>query len=293
MNPDQRIIAISAFIVFLILVGFGASVAKIYDDRNYYIPSHESCPTFPELNEFEAVKHYDQWTWRYKVRNDVYNARVEHYCPTAQHDTNVFINGKFAGRSDGKIATTVSKTYVRDCHGKKKYVMRTGNTFETIVNMNKIFVSFELREYNNKSSGDQNDVIAYVEQFNFFTNEYTIKDKFGTSISKLYMNKYQAQWWTWEFTIYNQSHPAGNPLILLMIAGKSSFSETTKDDEGNEKYNTDICNSYFWTTSLIIIIILCIIGFFVVSGIIIICVKMWENRNRSGYGNYGGYRLFN
>lgn len=288
MNENQLTLCAS-FVIFLILLGFGASLAGIYDNRNYYVANNVDCPVFPLLDKFQAEKHYDQWTWRYKVRNGDYHARVEHYCPTTQHDTNVFIDGKFAGRSDGKILTTVSKTFVRDCHGKKKFVMRTGDMFETIVNMNKIFVSFELRDYKTDASGEENDVIAYVEQFSFFYYDFTIRDKYDAPIAKLYMNKYQFQWWTWEFTIYNKTHPAANPMILLMIAGKASFSETTTDDNGDEQYNTDICNNYFWTMSLIMIIILCVIGLFVLCAVVFGVTKWWNNRDH--YSTNSNYYL--
>jgi hypothetical protein len=271
----------------MIIFGFGLSVAIIYDKRNHYLQQHEHCPTFSKVDKFLAEKQVlSQWHWRYKVRNSGIKSKAELYCPTIQKDSNIFMNGIFVGRSDGKILTTVSKTFIKDCHGKKKFIIRTGNTFETIVNMNKIFVSFELKEY---SSTQENEVIAYSEQFNFFTNDIKIKDKNNVDIARMYMNKYQFSAWTWEYSIYNQSHPATDPLVLMIISSKSSFSETAKDKEGNDEYVTDACNSYFWVLSLIYIICLSCVGAFILLGIgRVIYLKYQDYRDNNSLG----YRLF-
>lgn len=283
---------IVSFILFLL--GCILSVAIIHGERNHYLPEDEKCPVFSRPASFSAEKQvFDRWNWRYKVRNNDITARSDLYCPTIQKDSNIFMDGKFVGRSDGKILTTVSKTYIRDCHGKKIFVIRTGNTFETIINMNKILVSFELRKYNKNKDGkenegnEENEVIAYSEQFNFFTNDISILDKNQNVIARLYMNKYQFQAWTWEYTIYNASHPASDPLILLIISTKSSFSETTKDDDGNDTYATDICNSYFWSISLILIIIA---GLIVIGLLAMLCFMI---KQQEGFNFNFGMRSIN
>ncbi len=37
--------------------------------------------------------------------------------------------------------------------------------------------------------------------------------------------------WNWEFTIFNASHPASDPLLLTMLAGQRAFSEKPKDTD--------------------------------------------------------------
>ena len=39
--------------------------------------------------------------------------------------------------------------------------------------------------------------------------------------------------------VSNHEHPVGDPLLLQILAGKTSFSDGDNDD-------TDICNNYFW-----------------------------------------------
>lgn len=271
------LVILSLVLIGLAFIGLAFSVVGIYDNRNHYIPNDEECETIAPLDSFSAVKQItSQWHWIYKVRNDAISARSEQYCPTVKHDVNIFKNGKFLGRTDGKILTTVSKTFIRDCHGKKIYVIRTGDAFETIVNMNKIFVSFELREYSSDPNVE-NEVIAYAEQFNFFTNEILLKDKYHKSVSKMYMNKYQFQSWTWEYTVYNNTHPAGNPLILMLISAKSSFSETTTDSDGNTKDTTDMCNEYFVAVSIISIIFVSVVGFVILLYLGIFVKKQYKN----------------
>jgi hypothetical protein len=118
-------------IIFLIgagialLIGLTIWVVVIFEQRNHYLPDHTECPTIPPMDSFDAVKKITgQWNWRYRVRNSMVSAKSEMYCPTTQYDVNVFKEGQLVGRSDGKILTTVSKTYIRDCHGKKIFVMR-------------------------------------------------------------------------------------------------------------------------------------------------------------------------
>ncbi len=276
-----------AIFVGAVIFALGVHVTYIYDQKNHYIDDSHECPSIPRVDKFKAEKQLtSQWNWRYSAR-DAFSAKVEQYCPTLQHDVNIFYEGRFVGRSDGKILTTVSKTFLRDCHGKKIYVLRTGDAFETIVNMNKIWVSFELREYNTDASGEENEVIAYAEQFNFFTNEFELKDKYGNKISKLYMNKYQIQKWTWEFTIYNKTHACGDPFVLMSIAGKSSFSETTTDNDGDTKDQTDMCNTYFRVVSILMLCIVSVVGAVVLIFCFVVAKDKYQNWN-SSYSSING-----
>ena len=253
-----------AVCIALVVIGFGISVAVIHGEQDYSLSHHEDCPEFPHLDKFIAEKRlWDQWHWTYKVKE--YSGRIEHYCPTVKHDVNVFLEGKFAGRSDGKIVTAVSKTYIKDCHGKIKYTVRTGDIFETIINGNKIFVSFELR------MGNEGEVVAYADQTNFFSNHIVLRDKEGNKVSELERDLVTLSLWTWVIRVKDHDHSAGDPLLLQILAGKTAFSD---DDDA-----TDICNSYFWTVSWIVLAV-------VILACIMACAAVYYLVKNQGLGRY-------
>jgi hypothetical protein len=243
--------------IFLILLGFGISEIVIYEGRDHSLSGDHDCPEIERLDKFTAEKQlWDQWHWTYKIQE--YSGRIEHYCPTLKHDVNIFYEGKFAGRSDGKIVTAVSKTYIKDCHGKIKYTVRTGDVFETIVNGNKIFVSFELR------LGNEDEVVAYADQTNFFSNHIVLRNTDGDKVSELERDLVTVSLWTWEIKVLDHDHPAGDPLLLQILAGKTAFSD---DDD-----STDICNNYFWILAWAFLAVGILI-FFVVGYLIYECIR--------------------
>jgi hypothetical protein len=218
-------------VIFIIPFVFAMSLVGIHDASNrVYQSSNTVCPNMRALNltRFTATKKIlSQWNWRYEVNE--FDSKVVQRCNTVQHDVDVFFNGDFIGRTDGKIATTVSKNYITDCHGDTLYTSRTADAFETLVNSNKIIVSYELRD-------NGNNVVAYADETNFFSNDINIKDINGNVVANLYRGISIP--WEWTIKIYDQNADGANPLVLLAIAGKASFS-----DNGSK---TDICNNYFW-----------------------------------------------
>ncbi len=224
---DSIIIIISFIFVCLVLLGFGISEIILWKNRLPYVSGN--CTTFPDLDTFSATKSLSsQWKWKYKF--DQFDGKIEHTCPSTQADVNVYVNGKIVARSDGKIATTTSRTYINDCNGKSIYETQTASPWETIINQNKIIVSFLLKDLSN-------NVLAYVEGEHFFTDDIEIKDVNGNAVANMKRNKLTLSKWKWEFTRIKKGHPGSDPRVLTTIAGKKSFSE---DDE------TDVCNKYFY-----------------------------------------------
>lgn len=252
---------ICILIIVIIIIGFGISVAVIYSERNHYVPSGTECPVPPQLSQVIAEKQLlDQWHWQYNVKE--YGAYFQQYCPTNEHDVNVFVGGKFAARSDGKILTVTSTTYIRDCHGKIKYTTRTGNAFQTFINGNGIFVSFELR-----LGGNNGPIVAYADEKNFFSNDVKIKDINGNLVTEMNRNLVTISPYSWQYNIHNTSHPAGDIVMLMTISGKISFSNTGEGNSNNNN-NTDMCNGYFWSVAWIVLTLACFIACVV---IVVIC----------------------
>ncbi len=262
MNGGDACCGFMIFLIAGLIFGLGISVVIIYTERNDYAGKGETCPTVSLLDRVVAEKKLlKQWHWTYKVQE--YNAQFEQYCPTTQHDVNVFVDGKFAMRSDGKIVTTLSTTHILDCHGDVVYTTRTANIFDTIINGNKIFVSFELR-----SGNEHGDIIAYADQTNFFSNEVKIRDIHGNLIVEMNRNLLTFSPYTWEYKFHNQTHPAANILMLMTITGKVSFSDS--DD------STDVCNSYFWGVSWFTVAILSAVALVIVVTVGYICICAGE-----------------
>jgi len=263
-NENHKII-ISVIIVFVILLGFGISEVVIYTKGIKFGSS--PCSQFPSnLTYYTATKDIlSQWHWRYEF--DQFLGSIYQKCPTLTHDARIEIGGTLVAGSDGKVFTVVSQNYILDCTGNKIFQTRTGSAFNTIINQNQIVVSFEVMDMSD-------NVIAYVGGTHFFTDIIVLNDIYGNVIAQLYRNTVSIKW-VWEFTIYNVSHPATDPRLLTLMAGKKSFSD---DDD-----KTDICNSYFWGVVWFFVAVACVI--FLV-GIACLCLFFDAHCSDSKSGGY-------
>jgi len=237
-----------------IIVGFGISEIVILTNGKNYVGNSQDCPIFPNATSFVAEKKiFSQWHWKYGFVD--FDGSIQQHCPTIEHDVDVYINGHLLGRSDGKIFTTVTLTYINDCHGKTLYAMRTGDAWEALINGIRIVVSFELMD------PTQTDVYAYIEGKSFFDDSFDIKDTSGNIVSHM-DRQYFENPWTWRFTRYDTNHAGSDPLVMSIIAGHQSFTD--------DKDSTDACNSYFYDVGYILIAVLgliflvaCVILYFV------------------------------
>ena len=235
---------IGAICFVAILIGFGISEIVILTEGNKYVTYSQECTQFPNITSFTAEKQiFSQWHWTYKFLQ--FDGGIEQKCPTLQHDTNIYVNGNLVARSDGKILSLVTLTYVKDCHGNTIYVTRTGNAWETMINGNRIWISFQLM------TADQDQMLAYVDGTHFFNDDINIKSMDGTIVANL-QRKYFEVPRKWQFNIYNQNHPGADPRVLSLIAGRRSFTGSKDDD-------TDVCNSYFFSVGYTLIAILSVI----------------------------------
>ena len=228
------------------LVGFGISEIAIHSKGTAY--SSSDCPSFPaNLTSWTATKQYlSQWNWEYQF--DQFDGYIYQKCPTLTHDAKVKLGGALTAVSDGKVFSVLSENYIRDCKGNVLFLCRTGDVFETLINKNKIQVSFELRD----SAGAT--TLAYVAGTHFFSDTIELLDATdanpGTPVATL-SRKILAIPWKWEFTIHQPNHPASDPRLLSLMAGKKAFSDS--DD------STDVCNQYFWGVAYLFLAIAIII----------------------------------
>jgi hypothetical protein len=250
-------------LVLLFIVVSGISDSVIYSNYKHITDGSNACPTFPHnITSFSLEKQiFNQQHWRYNIQE--FNGYVQLMCPVTQYDAAVYLNDDFAGFIDGKMLSTVSKSYVKDCHGNVLFVTQTADLFHTLINGLDIIVSYLI--YNS----DESMLLAYVEgEHVFFTDSITFKAASDHhEIATLNRNTLSLSW-IWNINILDTTHPAASPLVLSTVAGKRSFSDSYSYSNGNSNQYSDLCNSWFWASAWLDISILGIV--FIVFCIVLI-----------------------
>lgn len=188
-------------------------------------------------------------------------------CPTTQYDTALYLDDHLVAYIDGKAFSTRSTSQIKDCHGNILYIVETGSLGQTLINGIDIVVSFLLKD----KFGD--NILAYIKgEHIFFSDDIEIKAIDGSTIATLHRNKINLRWY-WDININpdNANHHGANPVVLSLLAGKRSFSDSY-DGKGNQL--TDSCNQYFWVVSWLIVSVL---GLLVVL-VIIYLILVIKNR---------------
>lgn len=184
------------------------------------------------------------WNWKYTL-NDPLSGSMRQVCLSLTHDAELRTgNGQLVARTDGKVWTTISKTYIRDCHGDIVFVLRTGDVFQTLINNVWIDVSFELRD-----SREQN-VLAYVTGRSFLLESFDIIDaRTGEVMASMARNLIDVVL-EWHYTIRTN---ATEPWLLFLLSAKHTFSQEGRKDK------TDTCNNYVYITGITVLVLTCIL----------------------------------
>lgn len=223
------------------LMGFAASIIftiisfAIYSSVQTSTPtSSTTAPTSPYQNwnnrsEVVFTKELSsQYHWTYS--ND--NSKFIQACNTWAHDSLFYADDQLVSYYDNKVLSGRDRSYLRDHTGELMYEVETGSVWNTIINHNRILVSYLI--YDNNSN-----VIAYVDGVSFLEDNFNINSLNGDQLFNINRNRFQLTSWQWTFT---QSRENNLPLSLAVsIASKISFSGD----------NTDICNSIFKSTYII------------------------------------------
>jgi hypothetical protein len=170
-----------------------------------------------------------------------FDGKINQYCPTS--DVTAYYNNDYIGKTSGDISkTTVNTMKIIDCHGNTLYIVRTADSFRSVINNNIMQVSFEMRDSTN------NNVLVYADEHNFFSPNITFKNTNGKLISNMYQDLDDAHIWN----IYsNDTTVAGGDfLTLILIAGKQSVYSD----------GTDFCTSYYWGVIWFIVALSCYVG---------------------------------
>lgn len=241
-NTSNNIcIVCCGLIVISAIVGIGISITTIYANGTSYLSEDEFCGVFPaNLTSFTVVKDiWAQWHWEYDFKE--FEGSIQQQCPTGKHSVNVFVSDSLSVRAERQIFSLYDEADIKDCHGNLLWVIRTGDVWDTIINGNKIKVSFELRNA-------ANNLLAYSTGTNFLSNEIVINDLDGNQVAKMEKQFFEIPW-HWDITITDHTHPVADPRVVSAIAGLVSFS-------GKQ---TDSCNNYIIYGIITLVVIACII----------------------------------
>lgn len=231
-----------------ILLGFWFSLIGIYDhDKRFQTNNNPYLGPQQNVTYVELSKQLDFgsfWNWKYETSIKGENYELVQACPTIKHDVYLKRNGVLQLRSDGKIFSTDSRINLYNNHGDLMYVISTGNFWITVLNTNKILVSFHVQDpYGN--------TLFYVESVNAWNvaRTYIFKDINGRVVADASKDITDFPW-TWKADLQqfqsntsntNQSYSI-DPSLLMIIFAYSSFSESKQ---------TDICNNYFWKVCIV------------------------------------------
>lgn len=252
----------------IIVIGFGASVAGIYDNRPDY--TSDSCPRIILYNNRSYVAEKDiwaQWHWTYELNSQ--NVDIERSCPTVNVDVDIYVNGRLYTRSDKKTFSTTSRNYIRNCHGNVEYIIETPNALSTLINWNGIYTSLLLKNSNGT-------VLAYVSGTTFFDYDFDIISATTNFVVAHMSRDYVSIPWKWNFKINDNTSDGAKPEVLFTIAGRTSFGDSGDKD--------DTCNTYFWSVSwtvvaivgFLVIVIFCIVGYIFWKSIKLCWIKITE-----------------
>ena len=257
--------------IFCICVFFttlGICVDGANHEGDPMVESTVLCSDFPRnVSYIELNKKITLWHWIYTITIGGATGEVKMRCPSVMHDMDISFGNLPIGRTNGKIASLISNINLTDCHNNVLYIVRTGDAFETLINMNKIYVTFEVR------TPYDNQVVFYVKKFTFITSDFDIFDANGTAVATIKQNKIDDllnfNTWTWRINVTKQTI---DPFIVSFIASHHAFSETNK----NGNYTYDGCNQFYYAMFIMLILF----AIFVSSPLLLLigygCVKAYK-----------------
>lgn len=142
---------------------------------------------------------------------------------------------QIAGRTDGKILTTVSKTNILDCHGDRIFITGAPFLVQSVYNRTRVCACRDAFFLNLSETGSPwstfiNNVLmkvayvvyasngtqlAYVDGTTFISDTIVVKDPVTkNAVATLYRDKVTLSSWVWQITVAQLDHPAGMWLPL-------------------------------------------------------------------------------
>lgn len=136
----------------------------------------------------------------------------------------------------------------------------TGNPFHALFGTSTVTAQYVVYGLNGV-------VISYVAASSFTPGNINLLDSNQTVIANLFLNTATTSDPTWEITVKNPSHPACNPIFLILLTAQRAFATTGRDT----------CNNYFFSLSYVLIALACCVfvyaSYYVFSSAIHRCVR--------------------
>jgi hypothetical protein len=247
-NKEEAFIICIGVSLFCLVVGFGAAEIGISANGNKEKSSSGTCPHIDPVSQnityYELKKDLSfsglLWRWEYNGPLGAHQVTLRQACPSLQHDVLMYIDGGLASRTDGKLLSTTSQINVFDCHQQQLYTITTGSFWITLLNTNRIQVSFHLQDM-------KGNTLLYVAGTNIFTlmTHYSFMDVNGIEVA--YADKDITTFpWTWKVHLRQLNSSVLDIRVLSLVFSHASFSEGGSDSNGNYKDTTDSCNGFFF-----------------------------------------------
>lgn len=163
-----------------------------------------------------------QWSWTYSNGD----SKFKQACNTWAHDSLFYAEDELVSYYDNKIITGRDRSYLRDYKGDVLYEVETGSPWETVINMNRILVSYVINYPNGT-------IVGYVNGQSFIEDDFTINDLYSNRAFRVYRNRLTLNEWQWEL-----SQESGNQFPLSLAVGIASKISFNSD-------KTDLCNKLY------------------------------------------------
>jgi hypothetical protein len=272
-------------IVIPILVSCGVIITIIFGSyaialdvayKNTYLSNNEcgnwtmSNPISSLSQSNEIEKSFAIWQWSYNCQRPD-SCEIRQQCGSWNHDACLRIDNQIVYCTDRKTFSLSRLDLIRDCHGNIQYQIQTATTFDSLINVNGVYVSWLLQDVNQNT-------IAYVTSTDYFfsTQVSYIDAETGQELVSLAKDVSSSRW-TWTATINNETSAYLIPLVLLSAA-QYSFSQGSFLSTSNN--STDGCNQFLLAA---IIIAASALAFLVIAGIYFIYLFVKKLRANNAF----------
>lgn len=223
--------ATAAFVVQILLLIIGLTATMYAKGRFVPQPASVPCPAINVTTHPDFAFTYTRdgfvllnWHAKYQTTLGSSDARFEQVCPTLQHDTQLLVDGKLAGRTQAHF---FSGTHVLDCHGDVVFSWSADN-----INVFGHSSTYTVR-------GRDDTVIAHVSTTDGMITIVSAHDR--SRVASMQRGPWQG---SWKYTVHNTTHPAADAWLLTMFTGQQlSFR--------SGKLTSDDCNRVFFALAFI------------------------------------------
>jgi hypothetical protein len=272
MDNNAKTKMIVAVIVSLIVI-IGLSIALVVigtRKMTSYSSSSTPCPIITNTpKNFELdIPTVSMWTHKSSVKGEgLPKIELNIQCPSITTDYEIFVDGALAAKTETDYWSSSNRFTIKDCHGNSLFIAKTDGWLDSLKNSFKFKSSYMIFDGKN-----ENNLVAFVEETNFFGKEIIVKDTSNGEILRMNRGIFA---FDWKVAVNNTLHPVANPIFANVIAHKKAqYTSRNK-----KKKRSDTCNGLFFGG---IVFLICLVTFsFCVCGSYVVN----EIRKRKAEGN--------